>query len=72
MTPIDNPVAKALNRFSGRTFIEALTERDCTVRSELEEEFLCSGLDKKEQGKHLYLTINFIIIMKCVLDRVGE
>ena len=72
MTAIENPVAKALNRFSDRAFIEALTECDCAVRSELVEEFFCSGLHEKEQGKHLYITINFIIILKCAMDRVGE
>ena len=72
MTPVDNPVAKVLNRFSARAFIEALTEHDYTVGSELLEEFFCICLDEKEQGKHLYITLNFIIIMKCVMDRVGE
>ena len=40
MTAIDNPVTKVLNRFNNRAFIEALTERDRTVRSELVEEIL--------------------------------
>ena len=72
MTPTDNPVAKVLNRFSTRVFIEALPERDPAVRSELAEKFFCSGLDDKEQGKHLYRRIDFIIIMKCVMDMVED
>ena len=50
---MDNPVAKALNRFNNSEFIEALTELDHAVRSDLVEEFFCSDLDEKEQGKQL-------------------
>ena len=72
MTPVDNLVAKVLNRFSARVFIEALTEHDRTVRYERMEKFFCSGVDDKEQGKHLYRTKNFIIIMNCIKDMVGD
>ena len=72
MIAMDNPVPEVLNRFSDRVFIEALTEHNRAVRSELAEEFFCSSLDEEEQRKQLCIKINFRIIMKLVMDRVGE
>ena len=58
-TAVDFLVAKTLNRYSDSTFIEVLSECDRTAMSELVGEFLCSGLDKEEQGKQLYIKIDF-------------
>ena len=52
---MDVLVAKALNKFSDRAFIEALSKRDCAAMSALVEEFFRSGLDEEEQGKQLYI-----------------
>ena len=46
--------------YSDSAFIEALSERDRAAMHELVEEFFCSGLDEKQQGKQLYKKINFL------------
>ena len=71
-TAMDVLVAKALNKYSDRVFIEALSERDCAAMSELVEEFFCSGHDEQEQGKQLYIKRNLRILLKCAMDRAGE
>ena len=48
-----------LTQYSDSAFI-ALSECDCVAMSELVEEFFCSGLDEDEQGKQLYIKINFL------------
>ena len=50
-TVMDELVAKELNRYSDRAFLEVLSERDRTAMSELVEEFFCSGNAEEEQGK---------------------
>ena len=69
---MNNQVAKAYNRFSDRAFIKALAEHDHAVRSEIAEKSFYSGLDVEEQGKHLYIMVNFRVTFKCAMDRAEE
>ena len=58
--------------YSDNAFIETLSECDRTAMPELVEEFFCRGLEEKEQGKQLCIKINFLILLKCAMERAGE
>ena len=69
---MDDVIAKELNRYCDRAFLDSLSECECTAMSELVEEFFCSSTDEEEQGEQSCIKTNFRILLVCATNRAED